>query len=234
MAEFVLVHGSGQHSGCWDRVAALLRGAGHVVAAPDLPKTAAGSGLLEQAQVVAAAVTTRAPIVVAHSLCGVLLPLVAERVPCDRLVFLTAVIPEPGLSVREQYAADPTMFHPAWLQAGAKFADAAQRAALAAEFLFHDCPAGELPWAQSTVQPIDSQRMITERCPLAAWPAVPATAIVAAADRTLTAEGCRRRARERLPGEALELPGGHCPQNSRPAALAAMLAGLVRGGGASN
>ena len=56
MAEFVLVHGSGQHSGCWDRVAALLRGAGHVVAAPDLPKTAAGSGLLEQAQVVAAAV----------------------------------------------------------------------------------------------------------------------------------------------------------------------------------
>ncbi|MBK8097670.1 MAG: alpha/beta hydrolase [Planctomycetes bacterium] len=227
MTEFVLVHGSGQHAGCWERVAALLRGAGHVVVAPDLPKTVAGSGLVEQAQVVAAAVTTAAPIVVAHSLCGVLLPVVAERVPCRRLVFLAAVIPEPGVSVREQFAADPTMFHPAWLQAGAKFADPVARAALAAEFLFHDCPAGELPWSQSTVQVIDSQRMITERCPVAAWPAVPSTAIVAASDRTLTAAWCRRRARERLGGEAFELPGGHCPQNSRPTALAAMLAGLA-------
>ena len=227
MAEFVLVHGSGQHAGCWDRVAVLLRGAGHLVATPDLPKTAAGSGLLEQARFVAAAVTTAAPIVVAHSLCAALLPVVAEQVPCQRLVFLAAVIPEPGISVREQFAADPTMFHPAWLQAGAKFADPAQRAALAAEFLFHDCPGGELAWSQSTVQVIDSQRMITERCPVAAWPAVPAVAIVAASDRTLTADWCRRRARERLSGQALELPGGHCPQNSRPAALAAMLAELA-------
>lgn len=227
MAEFVLVHGSGQHAGCWDRVSALLRGAGHVVVAPDLPKAAPQHGLVDHARIVAAAVTTKEPIVVAHSLCGVLLPLVAEQIPCRRLVFLAAVIPEPGISVREQYAADRTMFHPAWLQAGSRFADPAQRAALAAEFLFHDVPAAELAWSVSTVQAIESQKMITEPCPLTTWPDLPGVAIVAAADRTLTADWCRRRARERLGGEPLGLPGGHCPQNSRPAALATMLAALA-------
>src|SRR5207245_11535880 len=36
MAHFVLVHGSWHGGWCWDRVAMLLRGAGHRVDAPDL------------------------------------------------------------------------------------------------------------------------------------------------------------------------------------------------------
>src|SRR4030095_4177604 len=40
MPPFVLLHGSGQHAGCWERVGGLLEARGHVVAAPDLPKQA--------------------------------------------------------------------------------------------------------------------------------------------------------------------------------------------------
>lgn len=227
MAEYILVHGSGQHAGCWQKVAALLREGGHLVATPELPKPPAMLGLADHAQIAAAAVTTRSPIVVGHSLCGALLPLVAELVPCGQLVFLAAVVPEPGMSVREQFAADPTMFHSAWLQSGSRWNDPTERAALAAEFLFHDCPPEAMAWSQSTVQVIDSQRIITDRCPLPRWPDVNGIAIVATDDRTLTAEWCRRRSRERLRSEPQDLPGGHCPQNARPLALAAVLAALA-------
>ena len=37
MSTFVLIHGSGNGGWCWDKVAPLLKQAGHEVIAPDLP-----------------------------------------------------------------------------------------------------------------------------------------------------------------------------------------------------
>ncbi|MBK8097302.1 MAG: hypothetical protein IPK26_09350 [Planctomycetes bacterium] len=82
MTTFVLVHGSGQNAACWTRVAAHLRALGHHAIAPELPKTAADMGLAAHAAVIAHAVPDADTVVVAHSLCGALLPLVPTLVAC--------------------------------------------------------------------------------------------------------------------------------------------------------
>jgi hypothetical protein len=54
-------------------------------------------------------------VCVAHSASGMYLPLVAEQLSPRRMVFLAALIPRPGISIIEQYRADPSMFNPEWI-----------------------------------------------------------------------------------------------------------------------
>ena len=71
------------------------------------------------------------------------------------------------------------------------------------------------------------QEMSEEPCPLNEWPDVPSSYVVCADDRTVRPEWFRRDARERLGVEPIELPGGHCPHISRPAALADVLSDVA-------
>jgi Alpha/beta hydrolase family len=87
----------------------------------------------------------------------------------------------------------------------------------------HDCPPERLGWALSTRVLFYAKRAMEEPCPLKSWPSVPASYIVCAEDRTVTPAWQRRAARELLGVEPLELPGGHCPNVSRPEALADVL-----------
>lgn len=230
MASFVLVHGSGQNAASWGRVGRRLRERGHEVVAPELPKREGDWGLEEHAGKIAEAVTGSGDVVVAHSLCGALLPLVPRRRECSLLVFLAAVIPEPGKSVRDQLAEDPTMFNPDWIAAGARWFDDTQVEGLAREFLFHDGDEAAIVEGLGTIERIDSRNVITQRCPLDEWPSVPAVSIVARDDRTLAPDWIRRRTRRVLGGDAIEIPGGHCPQTTRPIELADLLDRLVTTG----
>lgn len=156
-------------------------------------------------------------VIVAHSARGMYLPLVAERWPPRRMVFLAAVIPRPGLSMMDQFRSDHSMLNPAWVgknPMGDK---------VALEFTLHDCPPERLDWALSTRVLFYAKRAMEEPCPLKSWPSVPASYIVCAEDRTVTPAWQRRAARELLGVEPHELPGGHCPSVSRPEALADVL-----------
>ena len=229
MANFILVHGSGENASCWARVGDWLAGRGHGVVAPDLPKSAPEWGLADYAGEIAGAIVEPGSVVVAHSFSGVLLPLVAELRECARLVFLAAVVPEPGKSVREQFAADPGMFSPAWIAAGARWFHRAQQEQIAREFLLHDCDEETLPWALSTVDLFDTRHLITEPSPLSAWPQVPSASIVATGDRTLTADWGRRITRRVLGKEAIEIEAGHCPHVTRAGDTARLLERLATG-----
>ncbi|HET6374159.1 MAG TPA: alpha/beta hydrolase [Candidatus Polarisedimenticolia bacterium] len=229
MAAFVFVHGSGQNAGCWSRVGDRLRAKGHTVAAPDLPKQAPEWGLEEYAAAIAESIPGPRAVVVGHSLSGVFLPLIPQAQECALLVFLAAVIPEPGKSVREQFAQDPGMFSPEWIAAGARWFDASQQESLSKEFLFHDCDEETLSWALGSVEPLNPGRLVTQPAPFARWPGVPAASIVAAHDKTLT-PGWGRRASLRLLGkEAIEIQSGHCPHVSQPAMMADLLEQLAHG-----
>lgn len=227
---FVLVHGSGQNAGCWARVGERLAARGHRVAAPDLPKHAPAWDLAAYAEEIAG-VTEPQAVVVAHSFSSVFLPLVAIRRPCALLVFLCAVIPEPGKSVRQQFAEDPGMFHREWVEAGPRWFVPGEEAGLARRFLFHDCAEEALPWALSTVELCDTRHLVTEPVPFSAWPGVPVASIVAAEDRTLAAAWGRRTTRRVLGREAIELPAGHCPHTSRAEEVASLLERLAAAGG---
>lgn len=217
------MHGSGQNASCWSRVADRLRARGHEIAAPDLPKRAADWGLDDYAARIAESVQGPRSVVVAHSLCGAFLPLVPRHRPCGRLVYLAAVIPEPGKSIRQQFQEDASMFDPAWIAAGPRWFDESQRESLAREFLFHDADEETIGWALSTIENLDTARLVTEPAPFSAWPDVPAASIVASADRTLAPEWCRQRSLRMSPEGAIEIPTGHCPQVSRPDWLADLL-----------
>jgi len=222
---FALIHGSGQNAAGWERLAALLTARGHDVVAPDLPKHEPAWGIEAYADEIGRALPQDA-ILVGHSFSGTLLPVVATRHRCAMLVFLAAVIPEPGKSVRDQFAADPRMFSRDWIAAGPRWFDPTERDRLAREFLFHDCDEPTATWALTTLEVFDTRQLVVQPAPFSRWPSGPAASIVAGGDRTLTADWGRRAGR-RAGVETIEVPGGHCPHVSRPGEIADILERLA-------
>ncbi len=229
MSDFIFVHGSGQNAASWSRVGDLLKRRGHSVAAPELPKQASDWGLEDHAALIARSIKVADPVVVAHSLSGVFLPWVSQIRKCRLLVFLAAVIPEPGKSVRDQFADDPSMFSPAWIEAGARWFDPSQRESLSREFLFHDCDEDTISWALPTVVAIDSRPLVTQPAPPIQWPTLATASIVATEDRTLSPAWIRRTTRRLLQTEPIEIQAGHCPHVSRPTEIAGILERLATG-----
>jgi pimeloyl-ACP methyl ester carboxylesterase len=219
MAAYCLIHGSGQGPDGWRLLAYELERRGHTVLAPAFQVNKTDEGLAWHAKTIVDALNRSGldpddVICVAHSASGMYLPLIAERWSPRRMVFLAAVVPRPGMSVIEQFRADPSMFNPAWV--GQNPDD--DKVAL--DFVFHDCPPDRIDWAMSTRLMFYAKRALEEPCPLRAWPAVPSAYIVCDDDRTIMPAWQRKAAREFLGVEAVELPGGHCPHVSRPEALA--------------
>jgi pimeloyl-ACP methyl ester carboxylesterase len=111
MATFVLIHGAWHGGWCWERIAPLLVWEDHRVLAPDLPgmgtdRRKHGSDPLgDWADFVAElAISAVEPVIlVGHSLGGVVISEVAERVPdaVDRLVYLTAFLLRSGQSLAD-------------------------------------------------------------------------------------------------------------------------------------
>jgi pimeloyl-ACP methyl ester carboxylesterase len=145
------------------------------------------------------------------------LPIVAEQWRPRRMIFLAALIPQPGRSIIEQFSADPSMFNPAWIGKNPLEDN------VALEFLYHDCPTNRIEWALSTRVFFYAKKAVEEQCPLAVWPPVPASYIACLDDRTIAPSWQMRAAREWLNIEPFVLPGGHCPNVSRPEALAKLL-----------
>lgn len=222
MTMFCLMHSSGQGPEGWKLLVEELELRGHCALTPAFHLDRTDEGAAYHAGTVVAALTDSGAepadvVCVAHSASGMYLPLVAERWQPRRMVFLAAVVPRPGLSIREQFQADPSMFNPAWIGQNPMDEEVAR------EFVFHDCPPHRLEWAMSTRVLFYAKRAMEEPSPLTTWPQVSASYIVCAEDRTITPAWQRKAAREYLDVEPLELPGGHCPNVSRPAALADLL-----------
>jgi len=222
MSAYCLIHSSGQGPDGWKLVVQELERRGHRVLTPAFCLERSDEGLLFHTQTLVDALEQWAVpathlICVAHSAGGTYLPLVAERRPMRRMVFLAAAVPRPGVSLREVFRSDPSMFNPAWI--GQNPMDES----VAREFVFHDCPPERLDWALSTRVYFYAKRAMEEPCPLRSWPAVPARYIVCTEDRTITPGWQRKVAREWLGVEPIEIPGGHCPNVSRPEVLADIL-----------
>jgi pimeloyl-ACP methyl ester carboxylesterase len=225
MSLFCLVHGSGQNASGWDLLTQELERRGHEVVRMNLPTTEPEASATRYADVIAQAIPENRgeAIVVAHSASGMFLPLVPERRRVRHLVFLAAVIPQIGKSLREQAMADSSMFNPDWLGRNPGVDEEAAR-----QFLFHDCIPETTNWALGTISLMYARQAILEISPLRIWPDVPSSYIVCAEDRTLQPQWSRRVARERLGVDAIELPGGHCPFVSRPAELAEVLCAIAQ------
>ena len=89
--------------------------------------------------------------------------------------------------------------------------------------MFNDCRGATLEWALTTVRGWEPQPAYDEVTPLEAWPDTPSTYVLGTKDRIINQASARPAATTRLGQPPVELDTGHCPQNSRPKALAQIL-----------
>ena len=205
----------------WNRVVPMLERAGHAAIAVDLPGDDEQAGLSVYADLVAAAARDASDIIlVAQSLGGFTAPLVCDRLPVRRLIFVNAMIPLPGET--------PGEWGKATGSAEAR-KDAARRGRWSEEFddatyFFHDVP----PEALEGEDRGEAEAIFGEPCRFEAWPAIPIHVIAGRDDRLFPAGFQRRVARERLGVEADVLPGGHLIALARPAELVEQLLGYLK------
>jgi Predicted hydrolases or acyltransferases (alpha/beta hydrolase superfamily) len=235
----VLVHGAWHDASCWQLLSSELTARGHAVVAVDLPSEQPGLGAEAYAEAVEAAVAPLRPserlVLVGHSLGGLTVPVVAQRLGPGRvaaMVLVGALMPQPGRSFDDQARDDPAIMAPGFGRGQQRHddrttswpADAVATglyrgvAAEASEQVVSAAAAGlrRQAWTVS--------REVT---PLTAWPSVPTVVVVCGEDQVVNPARSRDRVRE-LPGvELVELPGGHFPMLTRPRELAEVITGVI-------
>jgi pimeloyl-ACP methyl ester carboxylesterase len=229
VAHFLLLHGACHGGWCWDHVVAQLRTAGHTATAPDLPCGDVDAGLSEYADTSIAALPDDVGelVVVAHSLAGLVAPIVATRVPTRRMVMLAGIVGAPRRSMQQLADEDGDRDLP--LGDGAFEFDDHGRFRFTAEasrrVLYPDCDPAD---AGAAIERLRFQRsMWTQVADFDAWPDTETLSITCTDDLVINPAWSDRIARERLGVEPIHLDGGHSPFLARPAELTEILtAGL--------
>jgi pimeloyl-ACP methyl ester carboxylesterase len=230
---FVLVHGSYAGAWIWDLVRPELERRGHRVTAIEMPISDPTAGAVAYARAIVDAVDwTEPPVLVGHSMSGLVVPLVAAERPVQRLIFVAAMLARPGVSATEQRQAEP--IDPPGPMKTAQWTDLGDGVwsvgpDTATEMFWHDAPPDVAARAVARLRP-QSYKVMTEASPLTAWPAVPSAYVACRDDHSTNPEWQLSAARERLGIEPVQLDGGHSPMLSRPAELAEVLHGLATGG----
>ena len=231
MSDIVLVHGAFHGAWCWDFLRPDLERLGHTVVTVDLPISDPALGAAEYARTVESAFAPDSrPLLVGHSMAGVVIPLVAVARPVQALVFLAAFLPLPGKSIGDQRAVEHIDGQvPPRTSEWSDLGDDVWMIgpATATELFYSDAPAATARWATQRLRP-QSYRAMQEMTPLEAWPDVRSHVIVCREDRSINPDWVRSSARERLGVDATELAGGHSPFLTRPRELAGLLDAFAR------
>jgi pimeloyl-ACP methyl ester carboxylesterase len=216
---YVLIPGAGGEAWYWHRLVAELERRGRRAVAVDLPAGDDGAGWTEYADaVVAAAAGVASPVLVAQSMGGFTVPLVARRLPAQLIVLVNAMIPRPGETGGAWWE------NTGQPKARAELAAAQGRVVghdidVMADF-FHDVPADVTAEAMRRGDPPQSLAPFSCPWPLDGWPDVPTRVVAGRDDRLFPVEFQRRVAQERLGLPVDEVPGGHLVALSRPVELA--------------
>jgi pimeloyl-ACP methyl ester carboxylesterase len=142
--------------------------------------------------------------------------------PIDHLVFVCAGLPDIGRSATDQIFGDG-LLHDDWVA----YPGAPDSEDAAKTFMFNDCDGATLDWACTTVRLWMPQAAYDEVTPLESWPDVPSTYVLGTRDRIINQAWARPAATSRLGRAPVELDTGHCPQNSKPDALARIVMQVV-------
>jgi pimeloyl-ACP methyl ester carboxylesterase len=218
---FVLIPGAGGDAWGWQLVDAELRRRGHDVVRVALPGADLDAGLAEYVEVVVAAAAGLDRVaLVGQSLGGFTAAAACARLPVSLLVFVNAMIPNPGETAGEWWA------NTGQAQARADTDRAEGRDPDAAfdvmTYFLHDVPEQVLATADGP-PPEESDAVFGSPSMLDHWPDVPTRVIVGRDDRFFPAEFQRRVAEERLGVTPDEIPGGHLAALSHPVELTDLL-----------
>src|SRR2546421_5718117 len=209
---FVLIPGAGIDPGAWRWTVAELEARGHQGLAPRLPLDDPDAGPSAHADAIIEAVRQlRGPlVVVGQSLGAFAASLVAARVEVSELVLVAPMIPAPGETAGDWWAAvkHDEAIAPLIQRLGPMSAWGPEELA---EVFLHDVPA-DIASAAERFNGTPGPGMFREPWPLSAWPQVP-TRVLAPRDDRLFPLAFQRRGRRRRPRPPRgERPGGPRPQ----------------------
>jgi pimeloyl-ACP methyl ester carboxylesterase len=234
LATFALVHGAWHGAWCWERLIGPLKDRGHEVVAPELPSEETEAGLEEYTDTIwdaldEADAEPEDVVLVPHSLGGLVGPAVAARRPLKALVYLCALVPEPGLSFSEQLSASTERV---LLFEGGRMVDEEGRSywgdeATTMRVMYGDLSPEDARWAFERLRP-QAQRSQVEPSP-SPPEGLRVESIVGASDRVVNPDWSRGAARRQLGVDPVELPSGHFPMVTHPGALVDLLVELDRG-----
>jgi pimeloyl-ACP methyl ester carboxylesterase len=236
-ATFVLVHGGGHGGWCWQRAARLLRADGHEVCTPTL------TGFGERSHLDTSRVTFETfvqdvvnvlefedlhdVVLVGHSMGGVIVPRVAERVPgrLRHVVWVAAVVTNDGESLLDAVPQSPWIAKAVTIGAdGTAHTDPD----LILDANIHDGTPEDRAFVRQRHLPYPPHAL-TEPGRLSAFLALglPTSYLIATDDRTIEPPVAAKFA-SRLPGATIvRLPGGHDCMLTQPVAVAAALATIA-------
>jgi pimeloyl-ACP methyl ester carboxylesterase len=216
MTTYVLIHGAGDVGWYWHLVEQELRARGHDVVAPDLPIDDDTAMLADYADGVVDAFGDRAVedvVVAGMSFGGYTAPLVAARLGARHLVLVTGMVPWPGESAEEMFV-------------NTGYAQEPQEDASDLAVFYHDVPEDLAREALAKGREQSGTTWI-EPWPLATWPEVPLTYVLARNDRVFPAAWVRHVVRDRLGVTPVEIDSGHCVALARPRELTDILESVL-------
>jgi pimeloyl-ACP methyl ester carboxylesterase len=222
MTSIALIPGAGGLGWYWHLVQGGLRERGYDAFAVDF---AAGGvvGLPAYADATVQAIGDRTEVVlVAQSMGAFTAPLVWQRVPTRQVVFVNAMIPQPGETPGEWW--DNVASEPA--RRAAAIRDGYSPEFDLATYFLHDLSAELIAELQRRGSSQLDERF-DDVCTFAEWPAIPIHAIAGRDDRFFPLELQRRIARDRLGIEPATVPGGHLAALSHPDEMVTALAGCL-------
>jgi pimeloyl-ACP methyl ester carboxylesterase len=219
MSVFGLIHGAWHGAWSWEQLVPALEVRGHHPVAVELPCDDEDAGLDEYARIVDEALGDADDVVlVAHSLGGLTVPLIAERRPIARIVLIAALLPKQGLSLVDQLRADRDIL--IGRNEGRRI-DENKRlewtdASAAIDTLYTDVEPQVAAAAFVRLRPQANKPHVEKaRAP---WPDLPTEYLVCAQDR-MVSPGYQHRA----PFTRQVLTSAHSPMLSQPSELARRL-----------
>jgi pimeloyl-ACP methyl ester carboxylesterase len=222
MTSVALIPGAGGLGWYWHLVERDLRERGYDAFAVDLAARGR-TGLPAYADAVVDAIGERTDVaLVAQSMGAFTAPLVWQRVPTSLVVFVNAMIPQPGETPGQWW--DNVASEQARTAAAAR--DGYSTDFDLITYFMHDIPED---LAEEMRQQAGSQldERFDDECTFDGWPPVPIQVVAGRDDRFFPLELQQRIARERLGIDALIVPGGHLAALSHPEELAAVIAGCL-------
>ncbi len=238
MASFLLIHGAWHGAWCWHKVVPELRARGHAAVAIDLPGHGVDRTPLAEVTLdgyasrvgEALAAFDEPPVLVGHSMGGVVITEAAERFPDQvaGLVYLTAIVLQNGESMMDNpVKASPQGFTAAFQMSDDGVSIDFDRS-LMKEAFYADCSEADVALAEACLVP-QSAGVWREpmTCTPERWGRVRRAYVTCGDDRALTLEG-QRGMLERVGFEqVVAMPGSHSPFLAQPELLARHLAALA-------
>jgi pimeloyl-ACP methyl ester carboxylesterase len=229
MTTFALLHGAWHGAWSWHLVVEELTRRGHRAVAVDFPTEDPAAGGAACAEVVVGALRGADDdvTVVAHSMGGLVAPIVAERRPVRRIVFVAGLLPLVGQRWDDQVAAAGRgeIILPGLGRGQIDHGDGSTSWGDADRAIARFYPDAPPDLAREAAGRLRRQHwtVMREVTPLSGWPDIDYSSIVCADDGVVNPSWSRQAFRDRFQVQAIELPGDHSPFLSRPADLVDLL-----------